>query len=524
MIWQRHRRTMKVLAICAAAWLVAPQVLAPAFSMWGATGVAVAADKCQGNGSYKAPKVGGVKLDKAATFLADMRNITGAYYDSESDRIVFVGQENTTAPQFEKDDLAVAVRAIFFRHAIPAVSIDWKDATNPFGDPNMLVRMDGGIEDTQFGKTLLDADYMLKQYIHGYRANGQALTSRVPGYVSVLDRYIANGPGQGYSNGSRTWISPKLVSLRRDAPTSSFVFDQVQMQVLTENTSTNADPAWTKAFSDFAKHQTDHYDEFASETPEYFRTKQLAKITAVVKWIADTGVATDMEWARGYTPRNVPTPREVPRLTTPYKPGPGNWTYAITGGVAFNAGNTYAADDGRAATLKRDSEAVPASDSDVHWSFSSNGQAYESVAVSGAVFRSLGAYRTSAVDLALPTAASGDLEVRRSYSSVETGDYGLGRGWQMMPARLLNLEPGADAPCVPATGFAGPYPLHVAFDTPAGGRESFTYSCAEHRYVPDDAGYHSRVLRDDDGGYTVRLTDGREQRFAIDMRLMRSSY
>src|SRR3989304_7228169 len=59
--------------------------------------------------SYLSTRVGGVSLDEAAVFLADMTDITGAYYDADQDRIVFVGQKNTTAPKFDKDDLAVAI-------------------------------------------------------------------------------------------------------------------------------------------------------------------------------------------------------------------------------------------------------------------------------------------------------------------------------------------------------------------------------------------------------------------------------
>src|SRR5258706_1454448 len=41
-------------------------------------------------------RVGGVALDMAAQFLANMNDITGAYYDAALDRIVFVGKKNTT--------------------------------------------------------------------------------------------------------------------------------------------------------------------------------------------------------------------------------------------------------------------------------------------------------------------------------------------------------------------------------------------------------------------------------------------
>lgn len=78
------------------------------------------------------PRVGGVALDQAAKFLADMSEVTGAYYDSNLDRIVFVGKKNIVAPKLDRDDMAVAIKAIMFNGQIPYVSIE---GTNP--DPNL---------------------------------------------------------------------------------------------------------------------------------------------------------------------------------------------------------------------------------------------------------------------------------------------------------------------------------------------------------------------------------------------------
>src|SRR3989338_6978088 len=50
--------------------------------------------------NYLSARVGGVSLDQAAVFLADMSTITGAYYDQDQDRIVFVGQKNTSLHKF----------------------------------------------------------------------------------------------------------------------------------------------------------------------------------------------------------------------------------------------------------------------------------------------------------------------------------------------------------------------------------------------------------------------------------------
>lgn len=76
-------------------------------------------------------KVGGIKLDQAAEFLADMSDITGAYYDETRDQIVFIGQNNVAVPQFNKDDLAVAIRSIFLAEANPGVKIEYIAPEDP---------------------------------------------------------------------------------------------------------------------------------------------------------------------------------------------------------------------------------------------------------------------------------------------------------------------------------------------------------------------------------------------------------
>src|SRR3989338_5006542 len=135
-----------------------------------------------GSGPAITPKYGGVSLDKAAVFLADMSDITASYYDAERNQLVFVGTKNTTLPKFDKDDLAVAIRSVIFNNTNPAVSIDFKDLNNSWEDPMMKVSHYGGIEDTNFGKVLLEADYQLKRYIVGYDENGSQVSTSVPGY------------------------------------------------------------------------------------------------------------------------------------------------------------------------------------------------------------------------------------------------------------------------------------------------------------------------------------------------------
>jgi len=468
--------------------------------------------------SYLSAKVGGVALDQAAVFLADMTDISGAYYDADQDRIVFFGRTDTNAPKFDKDDLAVTIRSIVFRNQIPAVSMEFKDPNNMWGPENMNVLYYGGIEDTRFGQVLADADYEMKQYAHGYDENGQRINSSVPGYKSHFDRYVEKNP-DNYSNYSRWWISPQIITLKKDDTSKSFVFDQVKMQVETEGLWLTNDPKWNQAAVEFAQQQTDLYDQFAQETPSYAQAKQLAKIVGVVKWIKDNNVVNNFEWARDYQPKYVATPREIKRLTTP-QVWVGNRYYTMTGGVTYDEPNTYNPDNGTASGLKNSSEAMGTSSEANHWTFTNGGVGYDAVAVEANAFRSLGAFSTSVSDMDFPTRGFQSLSFVRTYSSFSGGQKGLGRGWDFMPARLYDNKTGWYVNCT--SGVIGKHTYKLGFVGPNGINESFTYTSCSTGYSADKPEYHTKIIHNSDDTFIARLTDQSEYLFDSTFKLISS--
>lgn len=474
----------------------------------------VCADTGGGVGKYLAARVGGVSLDEAATFLADMSDITGAYYDADQDRIVFVGQKNTALPKFDKDDMAVAIKSIVFNNSIPSFSLEYKDPSNPFGHEYLNAIYYGGIEDTNFGNVLLEADYKLKMYGQGYDENGNQIVSSVPGYKSFLDRYIEKGPTQGSTNYSRHWISPKVVTLKEDDSTNSFIFDSIVMEVQDEALNSSNDPAWNAASSEFVNHMTQHYNEFAYEIPSYTKAKQLAKIVAVIKWIKDNGVVNNFDWARDYQPKYIYTPLEVKRLTSPYKDTGRGFMVNITGGVDYYEPNTYNLASGAASSIKNASEAVATPTEETHWTFTKDGQQYESVAVTASAFRSLGSYSTAITDLSFPTVGNElTLAFQRVYSSFSGGQKGVGRGWDMIPTRLIDNKTGWTTSCASRNIWK------LGFSTIEGTNETFTYTSCTTGYSADKPEYHSKAFYNGDGTYTIRRTDQVEYVFDASLKL-----
>ncbi len=469
--------------------------------------------------AYLSSRVGGVALDQAAVFLADMTDITGAYYDTDQDRIVFVGKDNTSAPKFDKDDLAVAIKALVFKNHIPAVSMEFKDPNNMFGPEYLNVLYYGGIEDTSFGKVLVEADYKMKQYAQGYNENGQKIVSSVPGYKSHFDRFLEKGPTPNVGSYSRWWISPQLITVKKDDSSKSFVFDQVKMQIETEGLWSTNDPKWNQAAVEFAQQQTDLYDQFALETPSYAQAKQLAKVVGVVKWIEDNNIVNNFEWARDYQPKYISTPREIKRLTTP-SVSVGDRTWRMTGGVTYDEPNTYNPDNGTASGLKNSSEAVGTSSETNHWTFVNGGVQYNAVAVEANAFRSLGAFSTTASDMEFPTQGSQTLSFTRSYSSFSGGQKGIGRGWGFLPATLYDNKTGWYVNCT--TGAVGKHPYKLGFIGPDGFNESFTYTSCSTGYSADKPEYHTKIIHNSDDTFTAKLTDQTEYIFDANFKLISS--
>lgn len=479
-----------------------------------------AADSCSGSsasasGSGSKARVGGVALDQAAKFLANMTDITGAYYDAGKDRIVFVGKTNTLAPKFDKDDLAVAIKVIVFEGKLPTFSLEdhLTDSTSFAAEYSTKT-----LQDTRFGKVMFDADVDLKEYVAGYDTSDNQISSRVSGYKSHSQLYVEYR-NQGYSysetESQRFWITPQYISLKRDDANSAFVFDSVKMQVKTENLQPDNGQALIKASEDFAKFHTDHFDEFAQETPSYAAIKQIGKIAAVVKWIKDSDVATDFFWARDHTPKIVPTPRSFKKFPWKNYSLNNGGSVSIQGGADLITPNQYSPDStGSSIAVKNSAQAVPTTKEDIRWTFNKDGQAYEAVAVAADAFRSVGSYDTASKDMSYPTAGDLNLSFSRSYSSYSGGQQGVGRGWSIFPARLMETHLGWVVNC---NGVS--YPHTLGFNSQGGGWESFVYNCATGAYIPEDPAYHSKVFRNGDGTFTARLKDQSELSFDSQYKL-----
>jgi RHS repeat-associated protein len=265
------------------------------------------------------------------------------------------------------------------------------------------------------------------------------------------------------------------------------------MQLLTQPTTTTNNAAWNNAAQAFATDLTNNYDAYAQEVPVYLQLKQLAKITALVKWIHDSGIASDMSWANDYKPAFVATPRTLPRLNNSTTVN--GRSYGITGGVIYSTPNTYNADDGSATSLKNASQTVSTNAADTNWTFTKDGQQYKAVAVSAKAFRSMGAFSTQETDFSIPVAKDLAVNVTRSYSSFNQTQYGLGRGWDYAPARFIDLSPTTHVFC---NGIF--HETRIGITLRDGTYETFTFKDCVFGYFPDRP-TNKIVVHNESGGW-----------------------
>lgn len=455
------------------------------------------------------PLIGGKSLYAASQSLANFNDITGAYYDSTLDRIVFIGTTTGNSPKFNKDDMAVAIRSIFFNNTIPDVNIG-DDPTNPSG-PTAVVTYSGGIQNTNLGSVLFNSDYKLKQYVIGYDPSNNKLTSTVPSYKSVVDRYLALDSTPTIGNQTKFVLSPRTSTLKNSSSANAFVFLDVSMQATTQHMNPGNEAQWNQAASEFAMDITNNYDQYATETVSLTQAKQVAKVISVLKWISDQNIATDLHWAQNYTPQAVSTPTTAQKVKTPVLAN----GFSAQGQIIYNTPNTYVADDGIAASLKSSAQAASSNNQDVTWTFTNGGQQFQAVAVSADAFKSLGGYSTSVVDFGIPIAGDLNFTFARTYSSFSNAQFGIGQGWDFMPARLYPNSTLQDLDIVLCNDVL--FFKKLAIDAP-NGHETFTFNCPGG-YAPDDPSFHSKLVQNPDESFTVTLSDQTKFLFNVELQL-----
>jgi RHS repeat-associated protein len=385
--------------------------------------------------SYQASDLGGVDLNKTASLLLSLQDVSGATFDAATGQIVLLGHNDVTLPPLDMNHVAVAVQSEYAGQD-PGVSIE-----PPIVNSQMSVRFVGATSNTMFGDLMFQADRTLKILTLGEdNVTRQPVTSSVPGYQNMLQRRLAAGCN-GLPTTTRMWFQPKEVRLVPSTDGKSMVFDSVSMELLYESkvgSQVVSDPVAAA----FADHFTRNYEAFAAEWPILKKLEQLGKVVAIVKWIKENHIPIDLSFLAKFPIQFFSTTTATPAVTVQGTTSAGGTlcTISLQGGVSYVTPNTYSQADPAAGAALAEALAQRPSEGTFKWTYQPAAATAPAAvtAVSQSLTRSRhdGNTRFRSVDLASPLPGGGRLALVRTYSSFRDLAGPLGPGWSVLPAEL----------------------------------------------------------------------------------------
>jgi hypothetical protein len=218
--------------------------------------------------------VGGIMLQGVARVTGQQQaqvDLNSGYFS-----LVVDGKNASLSPgAFRK--FVTALWAVYYSNQDPGISID---PIAP-GVNKHMVRYIGKVINSDLGRVMREADYLMKQWAVG--------TGRpdIPGFQNPDD--IAAQNGVVYVGAmSRFWFVPEDMRFRR--ADNLLLFERGRMVVKTEfmfnNDSMRADPANER----FAQFFTEHYTEIAQKYPVYKELFEYAKMVSIAKYLKESGV------------------------------------------------------------------------------------------------------------------------------------------------------------------------------------------------------------------------------------------
>lgn len=403
--------------------------------------------------------IGGVLFDKAAEIITEVEEINGAYWDDKLGQIVLVGKKNRNMeeiylPRMDKEHLAVAIRAVFSGDNL-GVSIDPSPSYLESGEfppdgTKMLVKYLGNTNDTLFGAIMFEADKLLKNLSMGVdNETREEISSNAPDFQNELELSLRYGT-EKKSAWHRMWFV--IDDMRLEMPTketldrNALIFGKATLKVKAEYISKEKNPGIDPTAERFARHFTLHFDEFTKEFPVLERLRELAKISAIVKWLKNSGKPVDLSFLHNYEFIEVPTPKDTTGIISSKS---NSWqngntthtqTYSLYGGVDFDFQYRAIKDDGEAFALKKTTQKNKPCETASKWDFEFKGNIQKAIAVPMTGMN--GNFTTIHTDFSLPSTDRIRLELSRCYDSFNTKNSIFGFGWTLnIPYKLFILNP-----------------------------------------------------------------------------------
>ncbi|MSR77347.1 MAG: hypothetical protein EXS63_03865 [Candidatus Omnitrophica bacterium] len=378
------------------------------------------------NNSSSSSSRGGILLNKSAELLGEnISNITGAVYDPKTQQFILTGtKQDGVVSDVIFNDLVVALKAVFGSIEDSGVTIvDF--FTDESGKPRQKIQLFGGVENTEFGQVLINADLVLKKLvIEKDNVTGQPITINIPEYQSILDRLIATGQRP---DSIRMWFVPDSMKLIRSEDGTSFQFKESSIQLLTESKANNSAIS-NPVMEEFVQFLTSHYGEFSKRFPELERMRQLAKAVSIARFIKDNNIPIDLSWLDSYELPDVITETSTPVLKNE-KGG-----FILQGGVIFELLNQYLPDSGgKTGDLSSAILNAKTTDTTASMKVKVGNDSLQGVALSTNPTQQDSNLRWNEDDMSLTTPGDLELNFMRFYDSLDSTKTSLGQGWQFLP-------------------------------------------------------------------------------------------
>ena len=243
--------------------------------------------------------------------IGGIRQIHGLVYDHKSKDIILIGSANPQRQPLSLDDLVVALRAKFIYGQLPLVSIDPPERTSK--NRKNRVRFEGGIQDTQFGMDLFDADYRLKLIGLSNLPSG---ISGMPTYWDIWLKESINSRRHDTLIPIRFWFYPVLSSVvvRNGVAAIGNLRVQLFSQLLDNDMLSNNNLKYSTdvAAETFTKVVNDLFEEIGERHKSFSKFLGLAELVALTIALNVIEPCPDLSfWLEKYKVKTLMTPKTV---------------------------------------------------------------------------------------------------------------------------------------------------------------------------------------------------------------------